>query len=198
MPAGERCSRGSTTSSGTPSGSTSCRARWRSTPHAGRRRSRRGPSTCAAGWALRPGQAPPHGAHRPRARPATPASSASSTTGASTRPGSSTPTVDDDGDGSTLTMRLHYGGRLWMPALDRLLADEIERSRPRLLACLAARPAPSVTRDRQLEHVGAAAWPAPPSRRRRRRRRARPRWRPPPSTGRGRGSRPADRRGPCR
>ena len=34
---------------------------------------------------------------------------------------------------STLTMRLHYGGRLWMPALDRLLADEIERSRPRLL-----------------------------------------------------------------
>jgi hypothetical protein len=39
-------------------------------------------------------------------------------------------------DGSSLTMRLHYGGRLWMPALDRLLADEIERSRPRLLACL--------------------------------------------------------------
>jgi hypothetical protein len=39
--------------------------------------------------------------------------------------------------GSRLTMRLHYGGRLWMPALDRLLADEIERSRGRLLACLA-------------------------------------------------------------
>lgn len=35
--------------------------------------------------------------------------------------------------GSTLTMRLHYGGRLWAPALDRLLTDEIERSRPRLL-----------------------------------------------------------------
>ena len=35
--------------------------------------------------------------------------------------------------GSTLTMRLHYGGRLWVPALDRLLAEEIERSRPRLL-----------------------------------------------------------------
>ena len=33
-----------------------------------------------------------------------------------------------------LTMRLHYGGRLWMPVLDRLLSDEIERSRPRLLA----------------------------------------------------------------
>jgi hypothetical protein len=35
--------------------------------------------------------------------------------------------------GSRLTMRLHYGGRLWVPALDRLLAEEIERSRPRLL-----------------------------------------------------------------
>jgi hypothetical protein len=38
--------------------------------------------------------------------------------------------------GSRLTMRLHYGGRLWMPVLDRVLADEIERSRPRLLALL--------------------------------------------------------------
>ena len=46
-------------------------------------------------------------------------------------------TVDGDDDRSTLTMRLHYGGRLWVPALDRLLADEIERSRPRLLDCLA-------------------------------------------------------------
>ena len=35
---------------------------------------------------------------------------------------------------SRLTMGLHYGGRLWIPALDRLLAEEIERSRPRLLA----------------------------------------------------------------
>jgi ribosome-associated toxin RatA of RatAB toxin-antitoxin module len=42
-----------------------------------------------------------------------------------------------EGGASTLTMRLHYGGRLWVPALDRLLADEIERSRPRLLDCLA-------------------------------------------------------------
>jgi hypothetical protein len=45
-------------------------------------------------------------------------------------------TVEGAGDESTLTMRLHYGGRLWVPALDRLLADEIERSRPRLLARL--------------------------------------------------------------
>jgi hypothetical protein len=41
------------------------------------------------------------------------------------------------GDGTLLTMRLHYGGRLWMPVLDRLLADEVERSRPRLLARVA-------------------------------------------------------------
>jgi len=46
-------------------------------------------------------------------------------------------TVSPGADGSTLTMRLHYGGRLWMPALDRLLAEEIERSRPRLLERLA-------------------------------------------------------------
>lgn len=36
--------------------------------------------------------------------------------------------------GTTLTMRLHYGGALWVPVLDRLLRDEIERSRPRLIA----------------------------------------------------------------
>lgn len=45
-------------------------------------------------------------------------------------------TITDIQQGSRLTMRLHYGGRLWMPALDRLLRDEIERSRPRLLARL--------------------------------------------------------------
>lgn len=45
--------------------------------------------------------------------------------------------VEARSEGSRLTMRLHYGGRLWVPALDRLLADEIERSRGRLLACVA-------------------------------------------------------------
>jgi hypothetical protein len=35
-------------------------------------------------------------------------------------------------------MGLHYGGSLWMPLLDRLLSDEIERSRPRLLTVLGA------------------------------------------------------------
>ena len=39
---------------------------------------------------------------------------------------------------TTLVMSLHYGGSMWMPMLDRLLSDEIERSRPRLLEVLAA------------------------------------------------------------
>lgn len=46
--------------------------------------------------------------------------------------------VDGTASGSRLTMRLHYGGRLWVATLDRLLTDEIERSRPRLLACVSA------------------------------------------------------------
>lgn len=40
---------------------------------------------------------------------------------------------------TTLTMELHYGGAMWMPMLDRVLADEIERSRPRLLDVVRAR-----------------------------------------------------------
>ena len=39
--------------------------------------------------------------------------------------------------GSRLTMRLHYGGSLFDRVLERLLTDEIERSRQRLLDCLA-------------------------------------------------------------
>ncbi|MFM7069843.1 MAG: hypothetical protein ACKOYM_10340 [Actinomycetes bacterium] len=43
--------------------------------------------------------------------------------------------VGADGvSGAQVVMRLHYGGSLWMPLLDRLLAEEIERSRPRLVA----------------------------------------------------------------
>ena len=38
--------------------------------------------------------------------------------------------------GSRLTMHLHYGGGLFGPVIERLLSDEIERSRPRLLACV--------------------------------------------------------------
>lgn len=44
--------------------------------------------------------------------------------------------VEPTPDGSRLTMHLHYGGGLWGPVLERMLADEIERSRPRLLARL--------------------------------------------------------------
>ena len=36
--------------------------------------------------------------------------------------------------GSALSMRLHYGGALWGPVLERLLGDEVDRSRDRLLA----------------------------------------------------------------
>jgi hypothetical protein len=40
-----------------------------------------------------------------------------------------------------LRMRLHYGGNLWVPMLDRLLSDEIERSRPRLVEYVNGRSA---------------------------------------------------------
>jgi hypothetical protein len=40
--------------------------------------------------------------------------------------------------GSRLVMELHYGGAMWMPLLDRVLAEEIERSRDRLLDVLGA------------------------------------------------------------
>lgn len=38
--------------------------------------------------------------------------------------------------GSELTMTLRYGGALWAPMLDRMLRQEVERSRPRLAALL--------------------------------------------------------------
>lgn len=41
-------------------------------------------------------------------------------------------------EGSQLTMRLHYGGSLWGPLLERLLGDEIGQSRERLLECVAS------------------------------------------------------------
>ena len=43
----------------------------------------------------------------------------------------------DGQDGSVLTMRMHYGGSLVGPVVERLLADEIRRSKPRLLTLLA-------------------------------------------------------------
>ena len=44
--------------------------------------------------------------------------------------------VEADGTGSRLTMHLHYGGGLWGPVVERLLREAIEKSRPRLLACV--------------------------------------------------------------
>jgi hypothetical protein len=44
------------------------------------------------------------------------------------------------GEGSVLTMRLHYGGSLVGPVVERLLADEIRKSRPRLLTLVADSP----------------------------------------------------------
>ena len=37
-------------------------------------------------------------------------------------------------DGSRLDVRLHYGGGLFGPVLEHLLADEVERAKPRLVA----------------------------------------------------------------
>lgn len=45
--------------------------------------------------------------------------------------------VSAAGGGARLTMRLHYGGSLWGPVLERFLGDTIEKSRPRLLEVLA-------------------------------------------------------------
>lgn len=44
--------------------------------------------------------------------------------------------VEPRGVGSRLTMRLHYGGGLFGPVIERLLREEIERSRTRLLEVL--------------------------------------------------------------
>jgi hypothetical protein len=44
--------------------------------------------------------------------------------------------ADDGEPRSRLTMHLHYGGGLWGPVLERVLGDEIERSRPRLVRAI--------------------------------------------------------------
>jgi hypothetical protein len=46
--------------------------------------------------------------------------------------------VDLVDGGSRLTMHLHYGGSFFDRVLERMLTDEIERSRQRLLECLGA------------------------------------------------------------
>jgi hypothetical protein len=42
--------------------------------------------------------------------------------------------VEPTADGSRLSMRLRYDGALWGPVLERLLADEIDQGRDRLLS----------------------------------------------------------------
>ena len=44
--------------------------------------------------------------------------------------------VESRDDGSRLTMRLHYGGAFGGSTLERMLANEIDKSRPRLLDLL--------------------------------------------------------------
>ncbi len=46
--------------------------------------------------------------------------------------------VSEHADGSELRMRLHYGGGLFGPVLERVLREEIERSRLRLLELVSA------------------------------------------------------------
>ena len=46
--------------------------------------------------------------------------------------------VEPTADGSRLSMALHYGGGLFEPLIERVLRDEIERSRQRLLALVTA------------------------------------------------------------
>jgi hypothetical protein len=43
--------------------------------------------------------------------------------------------------GSRLDVGLHYGGGLFGPVLERLLADEVARAKPRLLALVTEAPA---------------------------------------------------------
>jgi hypothetical protein len=44
--------------------------------------------------------------------------------------------IPPDGDLATLRMHLHYGGGLFGPVVERLLTDEIERARPRLVSLI--------------------------------------------------------------
>ncbi|QXC61815.1 SRPBCC family protein [Aquihabitans sp. G128] len=51
--------------------------------------------------------------------------------------------VAPDAEGSHLRMGLHYGGGLFGPVLERVLRDEIERSRLRLLGLVTASAEPA-------------------------------------------------------
>lgn len=46
--------------------------------------------------------------------------------------------VEPHAEGARLVMHLHYGGGLFQPVIERVLREEIERSRHRLLALVSA------------------------------------------------------------
>ncbi len=48
--------------------------------------------------------------------------------------------VEGVGSASRLTMELHYGGSMWGPVLERVLGDEVARSRAGLARCVANGP----------------------------------------------------------
>jgi hypothetical protein len=50
-----------------------------------------------------------------------------------------TATVDATTDGSRLAMDLHYGGGLWGPVLERMVREEIDAGRARLLELVSGR-----------------------------------------------------------
>lgn len=53
-----------------------------------------------------------------------------------------------------MSVRLHYGGSLWVPILDRVLRDEIERSRPRLVEVASRRPSAGAPFDDERQSGG--------------------------------------------
>ena len=75
---------------------------------------RPGRSTCGAAGSLRPGQAASDGAHRPGPAPPRPLRAGGARRSAALAVGPRRDVIDV-GDRHPLTMRLHYGGRLWMP-----------------------------------------------------------------------------------
>jgi hypothetical protein len=50
-----------------------------------------------------------------------------------------TATVDATTDGSRLAMDMHYSGGLWGPVLERMVREEIDAGRARLLALVSGR-----------------------------------------------------------
>jgi hypothetical protein len=67
-----------------------------------------------------------------------------------------TASVTGVGGGSRLQMDLHYGGGLMGPIIERLLVEEIARSKPRLLALVGGPPARNDPAGADRDQPGAA------------------------------------------